>query len=121
MLPHDYPPIVDSKTARFRLLYVGHDIELLRALRKILTKPDYHIVSCPHVGSAILLLEGDPRYDLLVFEFELRGTTGVKLGRQARSITHRSHLPIVIVTATELVRNAGKLGRISGVNRWVSK
>jgi response regulator RpfG family c-di-GMP phosphodiesterase len=121
MLPHDYPPIVDSKTARFRLLYVGDDIEMLGALRKILTMPDYHIVSCPHVGSAILLLEGDPRYDLLMFESELRATTGVKLARQARSIPHRSHLPMVMITTTELVRHPGKLGRKSGVNHWVSK
>ena len=121
ILPHDHLKIVDSEQVRFRLLYVGSDIELLRALREVLTKPDYHIVSCPHVRSAIDFLEGNPRYDLLMFELELRGKTGIELTRLARSIPHRAHLPIVIVITNEIVGDHGKLGRQSGADEWVSK
>lgn len=70
-LPHNCLKIVNSERARFRLLYVGADLDFLRALRKVLTKPECHIVSCPHVGSAIDFLKGNPRYDLLIFELEL--------------------------------------------------
>ena len=121
MLPHDCLKIVNSDGARYRLLYVGDDLELLRALRKVLTKPDYHIVSCPHVGSAILFLEGNPRYDLLVFDLELRGKSVIELTRLARSMPHRAHLPIVIVMTNEIVGDLGKVGRQSGVGEWVSK
>ena len=118
MLPHNCLKIVDSEQARFRLLYVGGDLDFLRALRKVLTKPDYHIVSCPHVGSAIDFLKGNPRYDLLIFELELRG---LELAKLARSLSHREHLPIVMVTANEVVGGFGKRSRSSRVDEWVSK
>lgn len=118
MLPHDCLKIVDSEGARFRLLYVGGDLEFLRALRKVLIKPEYHIVSCPHVGSAILFLEGNPRYDLLMFELELRG---LELTQLARSLSHREHVPIVMVTTNEIVGGFGRLPRNSRVDKWVSK
>jgi CheY-like chemotaxis protein len=118
MLPHDCLKIVDSEGARFRLLYVGGDLEFLRALRKVLIKPEYHIVSCPHVGSAILFLEGNPRYDLLMVELELRG---IELAKVARSLSHRGHLPIVMVAANDIVSGSGRLSRKTRVDEWVSK
>ncbi len=118
MLPHVYPPIVDSKTARFRLLYVGGDTEMLQALRKILTKPEYHIVYCPHVDSAMDFLKSNPRYNLLMFEFELRG---VELTKLARSLAHREHLPIVVLTANKIVDSFRKPSRNARIDEWVSK
>ncbi|SRR6266567_850070 len=118
MLPHDCLKIVDSEQARFRLLYVGGDLKFLRALRQVLTKPQYHIVSCPHVGSAMDFLKGNPRYDLVIFELELRG---LELTKLARSLSHREHVPIVMVTANEIVDGFGKLSRNSRVDEWVSK
>lgn len=117
-LPHNCLKIVDSEQARCRLLYVGGDLDLLRALRKVLTEPEYHIVSCPHVGSAIDFLNGNPRYDLLIFELELRG---LELAKLARSLSHREHLPIVMVTANEVAGGFGKRSRSSPVDEWVSK
>ena len=117
-LPHNCLKIVDSEQARFRLLYVGGDVEFLRALREVLTNPGHHIVSCPHVGSAMDFLKGNPRYDLLMFEFELRG---LELTKLARSLSHREHLPIVMVTANEIVGGLGKLSRNSRIDEWVSK
>ena len=116
--PHNCLKIVNSERARFRLLYVGGDLDFLGALRKVLTKPEYHIVSCPHVGSAIDFLNGNPRYDMLIFEFELRG---LELAKVARSLSHREHLPIVMVTVNEVAGGFGKRSRNSRVDQWVSK
>ena len=118
MLPHDCLKIATPERARFRLLYVGCDLDFLRTLRKVLTEPEYQIVSCPHVGSAIDFLNGNPRYDLLIFELELRG---LELAKLARSLSHREHLPIVMVTANEVVGGFGKRSRNSRVDEWVSK
>jgi len=121
MLPHEYPPIIDSEKARYRLLYVGEDQEFFRAVRAILKWPEYHIVSCPHVGTAILFLEGNPRYELLVFEVEVRGKSGLKLARQTRSIEHRLRVPIVIVLPDESAVDIGERRRQRDVNKWVCK
>ena len=118
MLPHDCLKIANPERARFRLLYVGGDLDFLRALRKVLTEPEYHIVSCPHVGSAIDFLNGNPRYDLLIFELELRG---LELAKLARSLSHREHLPIIMVATSKFASGFGKLSRNSRVDEWVSK
>ena len=118
MLPHDCLKIANSERARFRVLYVGGDIGFLRALRKVLKEPDYHIVSCSHVGSAIDFLKGNPRYDLLMFEIDLRG---LELTKLARSLSHREHLPIVMVTETEIAGNCRKPSRKVRVDEWISK
>jgi hypothetical protein len=89
MLPDNCLKIANSERAR--LLYVGGDIQFLRTLREVLPEPEYQIVSCPHVDSAMDFLKGNPRYNLLVFELELRGLELTKLGR---SLAHRKHLPI---------------------------
>jgi response regulator RpfG family c-di-GMP phosphodiesterase len=118
MLPHNCLKFANSERARFRLLFVGGDVQFLRALRGVLTEPDYHIVSCPHVDSAMDFLKGNPRYNLLMFEFELRG---VELTKLARSLAHREHLPIVMLTANKIVDSFRQLSRNARVDEWVSK
>ena len=127
---HRFPPA--RLEARFRILYVGNDLDLIAALRGLLTKPDHKIMSCMDCGSAAFFLKGDPRYELLVFDLELGSTRVLKLIPLARSLSHRKHLPIIILTETEggaaeeLARNAGPdevLSRkeMSGVARSVAR
>ena len=118
MLPHNCLKIANSDRARFRLLYVGGDVQFLRALRGVLTELDYHIVSCTHVVSAMDFLKGNPKYNLLIFELELRG---LELTKLARSLAHREHLPIVMLTANKIVDSFRKLSRNAHVEEWVSK
>src|SRR6267378_3565538 len=95
-------PAIPYQNPDFRLLYVGSDQQWLADLRKVLKRPEYHIVSCPDRGSAVLFLKGDARYQLLLFELELRGTTGLELASLARSLPHREPLPIIIVAEDEV-------------------
>jgi hypothetical protein len=112
---------VNSNKARYRLLYVSNDLEFYGALKMILTMPNYDLIYTPHVGTAILLLKGDPRYDLLIYDLELDGKEGVvELARVTRSLVHRAHLPVV-VTANETVKNLGILGCHSAVDVCLSK
>lgn len=106
---------------KWRILYVGCNQELLIGLSKVLRKPEYDIVYCPDHGSAILFLEGDPRYHLLLFEFELHGKSGLDLTAIARSLSHRAHLQIVIVTANEIIGDIEERARTSGAERMGDK
>ncbi len=107
---HRFPPT--RSDTRFRILYVGNDLDLIAALRTFLTKPDHKIVSCMDCGSAAFFLKGDPRYELLVFDLGLGSRRVLKLIPLARSLSHRKHLPIIVLTETEggaaeeLARNA---------------
>jgi CheY-like chemotaxis protein len=108
---HRFPPA--RSEPRFRILYVGNDLDLIAALRGFLTKPDHRVVSCMDCGSAACFLKGDPRYDLLVFDLELGTTRILELIPLVRSLSHREHLPIIVLTEGErdkperLARNAG--------------
>src|ERR1700687_5560074 len=96
---HRFPPT--RSEARFRILYVGNDLDLIAALRGVLTKPNHKIVSCMDCGSAAFFLKGDPRYELLLFDLELGGTRVLKLIPLARSLSHRKDLPIIVLTESE--------------------
>ena len=100
-------PAIPYQNPDFRLLYVGSDQVWLAALRRVLKRPESHIVSCPDRGSAILFLKGDAKYHLLLFELDLRGTTGLELASLARSLPHREHLPILIVAGEEITDQLG--------------
>jgi DNA-binding response OmpR family regulator len=114
-------PVVAYKDPDYRLLYVGTDQDLLAALRRVFRKPEYVIVSCEDRGSAILFLEGDPRYHLLLFELEFGESRALKLAQLARSLSHRKHLPIVIVTGDKTSSEIEGLAGKSGTDEWVSK
>lgn len=114
-------PAIPYQRPDFRLLYVGSDQQWLAALRKVLRKPEYHIVSCPDRGSAILFLKGDARYHLLLFELDLRGTTGLELARLARSLPHREKLPIIIVAGEEITDQLEELARSAEASEYLTK
>jgi CheY-like chemotaxis protein len=129
--PHSPVPTTRSD-ARFRILYVGNDLDLIAALRTFLTKPEHKIVSCMDCGSAAFFLKGDPRYELLVFDLGLGSRRVFKLIPLARSLPHRKHLPLIVLTETEggpaeeLARNASAdhvLSRkdMGGVTRSVAR
>lgn len=107
--------------SKFRILYVGSDQELLVALKKVLRKPEYHIVSCADRGSAILFLKGDPRYDLLLFDLELHGSTGLKLARLAQSLPHRRRTPKIIATSNKVTSSLEKLASKAGASECLTK
>jgi DNA-binding response OmpR family regulator len=127
---HRFPPT--RSDARTRILYVGNDLDLIAALRSFLTKPDHKIVSCMDCGSAAFFLKGNPRYELLVFDLKLGSPRVLKPIPLARSLSHRKHLPIMVLTETEsggaeeLARNLGPDDMLSrkdlgGVARSVAR
>ena len=113
--------VFDSDKARYRLLYVSNDLEFYRALRRILTTPDYDIVYTPHIGTSIILLKSNSRYNLLIIDLELDGKRkGFGLAETTRSIIHRAHLPVVVI-GSETVNDLDVLGRHSTVNACLTK
>ena len=107
----DRGKVFDSEKARYRILYVSNDMEFYRALKGILTRPDYDIIYTPHIGTSLILLKSDSRYNLLLIDLELDGKrNGLGLAETTRSMVHRAHLPIV-VTANERVNYLEVLGR----------
>jgi len=118
MLAHTCPRSTESKS---RLLYLGTDLELIAALRQVLTEPDYRLVACSDRDSCILFLKSDIPYHLLLIDLEWQGTEGLKLARLAHSLRHRKRMPIILVATTELSSRLKALAHKDGVNECVTK
>jgi CheY-like chemotaxis protein len=102
-------------------LYLGTDLELIAAVRQVLTEPDYRLVTCSHREGAVLFLRSEIPYDLLLIDLEWRGKEGLKLARIAHSLRHRKRMPIILVAATELSSDLKVSARKAGMNKCVTK
>jgi DNA-binding response OmpR family regulator len=110
-----------STESKFRVLYLGNDLELIAAVRQVLTEPDYRLVACSDPGAAILFLQSDIPYNLLLIDLEWRGREALKLARLTHSLRHRKRMPIMLVAATELSSRRKTRARKAGMNNCVVK
>jgi DNA-binding response OmpR family regulator len=113
-------PCPHSTKSKYRLLYLGHDVKLIAALRQVLTEPEYVLVASSDSGSVVLFLESEIPYDLMLIDLEWRGTEGLKLARLAHSLPHRKRMPIIAI-ATQLNNDVRTLARSAGVKECVTK
>jgi response regulator RpfG family c-di-GMP phosphodiesterase len=104
----------------FRLLYLGSDLELVAALQRVLTKPDYRLVTCSDRESAVLFLKSEIPYHLLLIDLEW-DSEGLKLARLAHSQRHRKRMAIILVTGDESSNELQALARRAGVTHLVAK
>ena len=74
---------------KFRFLYLGSDLDFMTALKTALTEADYQLVSCGHGEHATMFLKSEIPYDLLLIDFEWKGTEGLKPAQFAQSLRHR--------------------------------
>jgi DNA-binding response OmpR family regulator len=87
----------------------------------VLPEPDYFLVSCSDWGGAVLFLNSDIRYDLMLIDLDWRGKEGLELARLAHSLAHREDMPIVMVAARRVNSAVKNLARKGGVKKCVTK
>lgn len=110
-----------SLETKFRILYLGSDLELVKALRKVLTKPDYRLVTCADRETAILFLESTIPYELFLVDLKWRDGEGLKLARLAHSKGYRKQMPIALLAATVMSDELKRQSRRAGVSDWITK
>ena len=84
-----------------KILYVGHDLSLLKFLQEILE--DCHVVRCPDGSQAKSFIERI-NYSLLLLDEKLPDTTGLKMASFIRSLEHRKLMPIIILSENRCKR-----------------
>jgi DNA-binding response OmpR family regulator len=110
-----------SAVSKFRLLYLGNDLEFIAAMRRELSEPDYFLVASSDWEGAVLFLNSDIRYDLMLMDLDWRGKEGLELAQLAHSLAHRKDMPIVMVAARRVNSAVKTLARKSGVKKCVTK
>ena len=119
-MPHHHTNGHSNSAGQIRLLYVGEDLALIGFLREILPKPLYQVVTCPDRGSAEMFIGSDIRYQLFIFDHEMRHRAAFDLTRLVRSLRHRERLPAIVV-GREVGSSLVEFTRASGGDEYVEK
>jgi len=99
------------------ILYAEDNKVLMLNVTEILEDEGWRVDACPDGASALEKIEGDEPYDLLLLDSGLPGVSGLELASRARSLAHRRYTPIIILSTTEMGREA----RSAGANLFLRK
>jgi DNA-binding response OmpR family regulator len=76
------------------------------AVKETLEGEGWRVETCADGYVALLLIKSDRRYDLILLDNELPNVNGLELARRARELPHREGTPIIMLSASEGVRDA---------------
>ena len=82
----------------WRVLVADDDPEICTLIKTILGKGPYDIVLCNDAESALVHIQRDAPYDILISDFMLPGISGIELIAQVRSSPATARMPIVMIS-----------------------
>jgi CheY-like chemotaxis protein len=92
------------------ILYVEDFKIVADAVAEMLSSEGWRVQTCEDGLAALLLIEGEEHYDLLMLDNELPHMNGLELVRQARKLPHRQRMPIIMVSASDVGAEARRAG-----------
>lgn len=92
------------------ILYVEDNVLVLLAVRDSLELEGWRVETCSDGLAALARIENEAHYDLLLFDNELPGLSGIELAVRARALAHRRRTPVVIISASECEPEARRAG-----------
>jgi CheY-like chemotaxis protein len=92
------------------ILYVEDNKFVADAVRELLEAEGWTVELCPDGNAAMNRLAGGAAYDLLLFDNELPGVSGLELTRYARSLPRYRTTPIIMISATDYSADARRAG-----------
>ncbi|MCA1568449.1 MAG: tetratricopeptide repeat protein [Acidobacteria bacterium] len=100
-----------EKAARtVSILHVEDNQTVAVAVRDMLTEEGWTVRHCADGADARREIAGNARYDLLLLDNELPGTSGIELARWARSLPRRRQTPIIMFSASDCEAEARRAG-----------
>jgi CheY-like chemotaxis protein len=111
-------PVEATRAVRaVSILHVEDGPEVSEPVRELLEAEGWRVLVCPRGDEALRRLQGGEPFDLLIFDHILPGLDGVELTRRARGLRSRSRTPVIMLTASEVEREA----RVAGVDVFLRK
>jgi CheY-like chemotaxis protein len=99
------------------ILYAEDNRLVAEAVRDLLEAEGWRVEVCSDGNRAMNKLAGGAAYDLLLFDHELPGASGLELTRYARRLPRYRTTPIIMVSATD----CGAQARGAGADLFLSK
>ncbi|MDB5095238.1 MAG: response regulator [Candidatus Eremiobacteraeota bacterium] len=82
----------------WRVLVADDDPEICTLIKTILSKGPYEIVMCHDAESALVHIQRDAPYDMLISDFMLPGMSGIELIGRVRQNAVTARIPIVMIS-----------------------
>jgi len=82
----------------WRVLVADDDPEICSLIRTILSKGPYEVTLCNDAESALVHIQQDKPFNILISDFMLPGISGIELIAQVRQNHATSRIPIVMIS-----------------------
>ena len=93
-----------------RILHVEDDETIAAMAKEMLEEQGWQVETCANGDAALRKISGETGYDLLLVDYKLPDANGLELVRCARQLTHRSQIPIIVLSATPVGAEAREAG-----------
>ena len=100
----------ENGAATISILYVEDDRLVAGQLKEMFVAKQWLVELCRDGDSGLRKLAGNDHYDLLLFDNELPGLSGLELARRARKMPHRRRTPIVMLSGSDCETEAWRTG-----------
>lgn len=114
---HVKPSLELDDLSPLRILHAEDDETIAVLTREMLEAQGWHVDTCRNGTSALEKICSDTQYDVLLLDYKLPDLTGLELVHRARTLAHRSKIPIAVISATSVEAEA----REAGADTFVSK
>ena len=99
-----------DETRSVTILHVEDDRHVADMMRDTLEGEGWRVETCADGATALKRLAGDAHYDLLLFDQDLPGVSGLELVRATRKLPQRRRTPVVMLSASDCEAEAWRAG-----------
>lgn len=99
------------------ILCVEDNRLILGAIRESLEREGWTVEICQDGITALARINADEHYELITLDNDLPGVGGLELLKHARTLAHRRQTPIIMLSASDIEREAWR----AGVNAFLRK
>jgi DNA-binding NtrC family response regulator len=101
---------VRLRAGQISVLHVEDDKQVANVIKDFLSSEGMQVDSCGNGMTALRILTGDARFDVVIVDNDLPGLSGLELARRVRKITHRRKIPIIMLSGDEIETEAWRVG-----------
>jgi CheY-like chemotaxis protein len=93
-----------------RILHIEDDQTIAALAKEMFEDEGWQVQTCDDGNAAIEHISGAVHYDFLLFDYDVPGLNGVELVRRARTLDHRSHTLVGVLSASPVEAEAREAG-----------
>jgi CheY-like chemotaxis protein/tetratricopeptide (TPR) repeat protein len=100
----------EAPAPQISILHVEDEKIVSGTVRDTLSYEGYAVTVCATGTEGLRRMSSDEKYDLIILDNELPGVSGLELVRRARQMRHRRRTPIIMLSASDVERDAWRAG-----------